>query len=176
MWICTELSWCNGELKFFSKSQVNGLVALMEGEHVGPFNLGNPGEFTMLDLAEVSLSSFLLLISFLLCFALQHVHFNFIHSLMYCLTYSILVVPLTVRAHFLGVEWDQSYFIMDILSLSSFHKHAGCQRNNWFKCYDRIQTKYCWWSTYEEARYQQSEGTAELGAKSPTERRVASYG
>ncbi|KAJ6406664.1 hypothetical protein OIU85_017263 [Salix viminalis] len=32
---------------------VDGLVALMEGEHVGPFNLGNPGEFTMLELAEV---------------------------------------------------------------------------------------------------------------------------
>jgi UDP-glucuronate decarboxylase len=34
-------------------SQVDGLVALMEGEHIGPFNLGNPGEFTMLELAEV---------------------------------------------------------------------------------------------------------------------------
>ncbi|KAL1541263.1 UDP-glucuronic acid decarboxylase 1, variant 4 [Salvia divinorum] len=33
--------------------KVDGLVALMEGEHVGPFNLGNPGEFTMLELAEV---------------------------------------------------------------------------------------------------------------------------
>jgi len=32
---------------------VEGLVRLMEGEHVGPFNLGNPGEFTMLELAEV---------------------------------------------------------------------------------------------------------------------------
>ncbi|RDY08158.1 UDP-glucuronic acid decarboxylase 1, partial [Mucuna pruriens] len=32
---------------------VNGLVALMESEHVGPFNLGNPGEFTMLELAQV---------------------------------------------------------------------------------------------------------------------------
>ncbi|XP_031397587.1 UDP-glucuronic acid decarboxylase 1 [Punica granatum] len=32
---------------------VDGLYALMEGEHVGPFNLGNPGEFTMLELAEV---------------------------------------------------------------------------------------------------------------------------
>ncbi|CAH9114034.1 unnamed protein product [Cuscuta europaea] len=32
---------------------VDGLAALMEGEHVGPFNLGNPGEFTMLELAEV---------------------------------------------------------------------------------------------------------------------------
>lgn len=29
-------------------------MRLMEGEHVGPFNLGNPGEFTMLELAEVS--------------------------------------------------------------------------------------------------------------------------
>lgn len=34
-------------------AQVDGLVALMEGEHIGPFNLGNPGEFTMLELAEV---------------------------------------------------------------------------------------------------------------------------
>ncbi|XP_076897976.1 UDP-glucuronic acid decarboxylase 1-like [Bidens hawaiensis] len=32
---------------------VAGLVALMEGEHIGPFNLGNPGEFTMLELAQV---------------------------------------------------------------------------------------------------------------------------
>ncbi|GLT42451.1 hypothetical protein SLA2020_164490 [Shorea laevis] len=32
---------------------VEGLMRLMEGEHVGPFNLGNPGEFTMLELAEV---------------------------------------------------------------------------------------------------------------------------
>jgi len=31
---------------------VAGLVALMEGEHTGPFNIGNPGEFTMLELAE----------------------------------------------------------------------------------------------------------------------------
>lgn len=33
--------------------QVEGLIRLMEGDHVGPFNLGNPGEFTMLELAEV---------------------------------------------------------------------------------------------------------------------------
>ncbi|KAB2087348.1 hypothetical protein ES319_A04G097800v1 [Gossypium barbadense] len=32
---------------------VDGLVALMDGEHIGPFNLGNPGEFTMLELSEV---------------------------------------------------------------------------------------------------------------------------
>ncbi|XP_059646981.1 UDP-glucuronic acid decarboxylase 1 [Cornus florida] len=32
---------------------VDGLMSLMEGEHAGPFNLGNPGEFTMLELAEV---------------------------------------------------------------------------------------------------------------------------
>ena len=31
-------------------------MKLMEGEHVGPFNLGNPGEFTMLELAKVSFS------------------------------------------------------------------------------------------------------------------------
>ncbi|KAM7255348.1 hypothetical protein ACFE04_020589 [Oxalis oulophora] len=37
----------------FVSDLVEGLVALMEGEHVGPFNLGNPGEFTMLELAEV---------------------------------------------------------------------------------------------------------------------------
>ncbi|KAL0389640.1 UNVERIFIED_CONTAM: UDP-glucuronic acid decarboxylase 4 [Sesamum calycinum] len=33
---------------------VEGLMRLMEGEHVGPFNLGNPGEFTMLELAQSS--------------------------------------------------------------------------------------------------------------------------
>ena len=38
--------------------QVEGLMRLMEGEHVGPFNLGNPGEFTMLELAGVSLLLF----------------------------------------------------------------------------------------------------------------------
>ncbi|GFZ11053.1 UDP-glucuronic acid decarboxylase 1 [Actinidia rufa] len=32
---------------------VDGLMALMGSEHIGPFNLGNPGEFTMLELAEV---------------------------------------------------------------------------------------------------------------------------
>ncbi|KAI5083312.1 hypothetical protein GOP47_0003055 [Adiantum capillus-veneris] len=32
---------------------VEGLIRLMESEHIGPFNLGNPGEFTMLDLANV---------------------------------------------------------------------------------------------------------------------------
>ncbi len=29
-------------------------MRLMEGDHVGPFNLGNPGEFTMLELAQVN--------------------------------------------------------------------------------------------------------------------------
>ncbi|XP_058109839.1 UDP-glucuronic acid decarboxylase 1 isoform X1 [Magnolia sinica] len=37
----------------FVSDLVDGLVALMESDHVGPFNLGNPGEFTMLELAEV---------------------------------------------------------------------------------------------------------------------------
>ncbi|KAH7282854.1 hypothetical protein KP509_35G050200 [Ceratopteris richardii] len=32
---------------------VEGLVQLMESEHIGPFNLGNPSEFTMLELANV---------------------------------------------------------------------------------------------------------------------------
>ncbi|XP_044983632.1 UDP-glucuronic acid decarboxylase 4-like [Hordeum vulgare subsp. vulgare] len=32
---------------------VEGLMRLMESDHIGPFNLGNPGEFTMLELAKV---------------------------------------------------------------------------------------------------------------------------
>jgi nucleoside-diphosphate-sugar epimerase len=33
---------------------IRGLVAVMDGdEHIGPFNVGNPGEFTMLELAQV---------------------------------------------------------------------------------------------------------------------------
>ena len=30
-----------------------GLVRVMEGPHTGPFNIGNPTEFTMRELAEV---------------------------------------------------------------------------------------------------------------------------
>ena len=51
---CTESSfvllWC---------IKVEGLMRLMEGEHVGPFNLGNPGEFTMLELAKVSFYTYI---------------------------------------------------------------------------------------------------------------------
>lgn len=35
----------------------------MEGDHVGPFNLGNPGEFTMLELAEVKNTNILYSVS-----------------------------------------------------------------------------------------------------------------
>jgi len=34
---------------------VKGLMRLMEGEHVGPINIGNPGEHTMLELARMIL-------------------------------------------------------------------------------------------------------------------------
>ncbi|CAL9048267.1 unnamed protein product [Musa banksii] len=37
----------------FVSDLVDGLIALMQSEHIGPFNLGNPGEFTMLELAEI---------------------------------------------------------------------------------------------------------------------------
>jgi len=32
---------------------VEGLIRLMNGEHTGPINLGNPGEFTIRQLAEL---------------------------------------------------------------------------------------------------------------------------
>ncbi|CAI0411367.1 unnamed protein product [Linum tenue] len=32
--------------------RVDGLIKLMEGENTGPINIGNPGEFTMIELAE----------------------------------------------------------------------------------------------------------------------------
>ncbi|KAL3654311.1 UDP-glucuronic acid decarboxylase 3 [Castilleja foliolosa] len=32
--------------------KVDGLIRLMEGENTGPINIGNPGEFTMTELAE----------------------------------------------------------------------------------------------------------------------------
>lgn len=44
-------------------AQVEGLMRLMEGEHVGPFNLGNPGEFTMLELAKVKILILITLIN-----------------------------------------------------------------------------------------------------------------
>ncbi|WVZ01061.1 hypothetical protein V8G54_027130 [Vigna mungo] len=37
---------------FYEMSQVDGLIRLMEGPNTGPINLGNPGEFTMIELAE----------------------------------------------------------------------------------------------------------------------------
>ena len=32
---------------------VNGLLTVMEGPHIGPFNIGNPNEFTMMELANL---------------------------------------------------------------------------------------------------------------------------
>jgi dTDP-glucose 4,6-dehydratase len=39
----------------FVSDEVEGLCALLESEHVGPMNIGNPSEFTMLELAELVL-------------------------------------------------------------------------------------------------------------------------
>ncbi|KAG6398914.1 hypothetical protein SASPL_140385 [Salvia splendens] len=36
----------------YVSDMVDGLNRLMEGDHTGPINIGNPGEFTMLELAE----------------------------------------------------------------------------------------------------------------------------
>ncbi|KAI3731085.1 hypothetical protein L1987_62268 [Smallanthus sonchifolius] len=36
----------------YVSDMVDGLIRLMEGNNTGPINLGNPGEFTMLELAE----------------------------------------------------------------------------------------------------------------------------
>jgi dTDP-glucose 4,6-dehydratase len=35
--------------------EVAGLLALLDSDHVGPMNIGNPAEFTMLELAELVL-------------------------------------------------------------------------------------------------------------------------
>lgn len=32
---------------------IAGMITVMEGDHLGPFNVGNPGEFTMIELANV---------------------------------------------------------------------------------------------------------------------------
>jgi len=39
----------------FVSDEVEGLLALLESDHVGPMNIGNPDEFTMLELAELVL-------------------------------------------------------------------------------------------------------------------------
>ncbi|KAJ6909558.1 UDP-glucuronic acid decarboxylase 6 [Populus alba x Populus x berolinensis] len=36
----------------YVSDMVDGLIRLMEGENTGPINIGNPGEFTMMELAE----------------------------------------------------------------------------------------------------------------------------
>jgi dTDP-glucose 4,6-dehydratase len=39
----------------FVDDQVRGLVALLDSDHVGPVNIGNPDEFTILELARIVL-------------------------------------------------------------------------------------------------------------------------
>jgi dTDP-glucose 4,6-dehydratase len=39
----------------YVSDEVDGLLALLESDHVGPMNIGNPDEFTMLELAELVL-------------------------------------------------------------------------------------------------------------------------
>jgi nucleoside-diphosphate-sugar epimerase len=39
----------------FVEDEVRGFLALLDGEHIGPINIGNDGEFTMLELAEIVL-------------------------------------------------------------------------------------------------------------------------
>jgi len=39
----------------FVSDEIDGLLALLESDHVGPMNIGNPDEFTMLELAELVL-------------------------------------------------------------------------------------------------------------------------
>ena len=39
----------------FVSDEVAGLLALLESDHIGPMNIGNPDEFTMLELAELVL-------------------------------------------------------------------------------------------------------------------------
>ena len=39
----------------FVSDEIDGLLALLESDHVGPMNIGNPDEFTMLELAEIVL-------------------------------------------------------------------------------------------------------------------------
>ncbi|XP_020689222.2 UDP-glucuronic acid decarboxylase 5-like [Dendrobium catenatum] len=36
----------------YVSDMVDGLIRLMEGDNIGPINIGNPGEFTMIELAE----------------------------------------------------------------------------------------------------------------------------
>ncbi len=39
----------------YVSDEIDGIVALLESDHVGPMNIGNPDEFTMLELAELVL-------------------------------------------------------------------------------------------------------------------------
>jgi hypothetical protein len=39
----------------YVEDEVRGFLALLDSEHTGPINIGNPGEFTMLELAELVL-------------------------------------------------------------------------------------------------------------------------
>lgn len=81
--------------------KVDGLVALMEGEHVGPFNLGNPGEFTMLELAEVCLRCFYsFLQSYIFTYRKRETNYFINTSLRICATYTS-----PFAEYFVQFEW-----------------------------------------------------------------------
>ena len=40
----------------FATDEVDGFLALLDSDYVGPVNIGNPDEFTMLELAELVLT------------------------------------------------------------------------------------------------------------------------
>lgn len=90
---------------YMHNEQVEGLMRLMEGDHVGPFNLGNPGEFTMLELAQVDL--FCLFFTYIVL-ARSLSYSAFVHS-------DAMFFNLMIRSFFseLEVVWpiDYSYTI-----------------------------------------------------------------
>jgi hypothetical protein len=61
--LCTEREWvsaCQGAVAVddnkngeYADDLIEGMIRLMNGEHTGPINIGNPGEFTIRQLAEL---------------------------------------------------------------------------------------------------------------------------
>lgn len=83
-------------------------MRLMDGDHIGPFNLGNPGEFTMLELADVCLDFFINLLIRL------PVHLLFIHLFAFLESFLLFLEFLSARSeiqtHFVVILVDSFLF------------------------------------------------------------------
>ena len=94
----------------------------MEGDHVGPFNLGNPGEFTMLELAQVNFTTFL-----------YNDLSNFLNAFI-----MIFFFEINFYIYFQSIKLSKKSSNLLLLLFFFFFFGSGCARSYRPKCKNRV--------------------------------------